>query len=115
MATKYYQIANSSVETEAGYTVQDVIFKMNTSIAKLVTTGTVDCEYRVYKSKADKDAGLMAFKLRMNGERVKNISSYSLAPWGYEFGTQNYVEIEKQMISDTFNIPIENITALDDI
>lgn len=115
MATKYYQIATSSVETESGYTVKDVIFKMNTSIANLVTTGTVDCEYRVYKSKADKDAGLMAFKLRMNGERVKNISNYSLAPWSYEFGTQNYVEIEKQMIADTFNIPVENIISEDDI
>jgi len=87
---------------------------MNTSTANLLSTGTVDCEYKCYKSKTDKDNGVSAFKLRVDGERLKNISGYSLEPWNYEFGTQNYQAVEMQMISDTFGVALENIAAVAD-
>jgi len=112
--TVYYQISNTTLISESGYDVQDIIFKMHTSTANLLNNGTVDCEYKCYKSKEDKDNRLSAYKLRVDGVRVKNISNYSLEPWGYEFGTQNYQAVETQMIADTFGVSLENITAHED-
>ena len=112
----HYQVTNTELTNESGFTANDFIFKMATSIPFQLENGdlAVNCEYRVYKSAADMAAGLKPFKLMNNGERVVNISNFSLAPWGNVFGTDNYTAVEKQMIKDTFGVLLGNLTVVND-
>lgn len=113
----HYQITGTDLVNESGFTANDYVFKMATSIPFQMEGGDlgVNCEYRVYRSKADMDAGLKPFKLNVAGVRVVNISNFSLAPWGNAFGTDNYTDVEKAMISETFNVPLENITVVSEV
>ena len=112
----HYQINGTELTEDSGFKGSDFIFKMATSIPFDIGEGNlgVNCEYRCYKSEADRVAGFNPFKLFNNGIRVINISNFSLAPWGNNFGTDNYTDVEKAMISETFNVPLENITVVAD-
>ena len=113
----YYQINGTLLRSDNGYGNSNMIIKVESGIPYSGEDGNllVDSDYKAYKSKADKDAGYIPYKINKNGDRIVNILQYSLAPWNNVFSTENYTEVQMQMISDTFGVPLANISVHQDV
>ena len=113
----YYQISGTLLRSDNGYGNSNMIIKITSDVPYSDGNGNllVDSDYKAFKSKLDKDAGYIPYKINKNGERIVNILGYSLAPWDNDFSTKNYTAVQMQMISDTFGVPLANISVHQDL
>lgn len=112
----HYQINDFQLQTDSNFTGNNFIFKMTSSIPFDLPDGNlgINTDYKVYGSEQDMIDGYLPFKLYANGSRVVNFSDYSLEPWNNEFSTNNYTDVQKQIIADYFGVPLAKITVVAD-
>lgn len=106
----YYQISNTTLLSESGYDVNDIIFRVTTDTSTALETSTVNFDYKCFKSLADETSGMWAFKLIVDGKRVKNITN-----WAIDLATFSVADLPiiiVDMLSDTFNIEKTNIEVV---
>jgi len=112
----HYQINDFELQTDSNFKGKDFIFKINSSIPFDLPDGNlgINSDYKVYATEQDMIDGFLPFKLYANGERVVNFSNFSLEPWDNEFSTNNFTEVQKQIIADYFEVPLDKITVVAD-
>lgn len=112
----HYQINDFQLTQDSNFKGSNFIFKMTSSIPFDLPDGNlgINTEYRVYQNEQDMIDGFLAFKCYANGKRVKNMENFSLEPWGNEFSTDNYTQVQMAIINEYFGVPLEKITVVAD-
>ena len=107
----HYQLTGSII-SDFGMTINNPVIKISTNTNDLLKDQLLKCEYNIYLSIESYNNGDYFFKAKINNQRLKNIE-YSITNIP-DFSFNNYKEFQKNIISETFNIPINNITLIEE-
>ena len=108
---EHYQI-NGDLIADFGTTITNPIIKIDVSSAGVTTTGLLNCEYNIYTSAENYEAGKYFFKAEKDGERLINFSyPISKVPgWSW----LAYKEEQRKIIADTFGFDLQNVVLVEE-
>lgn len=114
LPTITYKVINSTLTTDAGFNVSNLIFSnVDTQYKRSVQLGEVEADYKCYNQTADIGV-LTPYKLSIDGKRIGSISYVIPSDIIREFNPEQFPLVERKMLAATFGIDESNITILVD-
>ena len=107
-----YKATNSSLKTDGGETILEVVLKnVYSTYSRNIQGGGLKADYKCESSELPEND---SFMLAANGVRVKNITYTIPDEIVREYNPEQHPIVEKQMLCDTFSIDPANMDILID-